>query len=64
MNNADLRDWNETIEKARASKQDAMERAIRTRGVRRRMHLVFSKLFGRIEAMGSRWRNEQMNSDE
>jgi hypothetical protein len=61
VNNQDLKGWNEPIEAARAAKLDAMETAIRKRGFRRKVYLMFARLFARIEAMGTRWRNQQMS---
>ncbi len=63
MTNEELAKWNAEIERARLAKLDAMELAMRNRGIPRRLALFSARLFAKVEALGKRWRNESMSED-
>ena len=64
MDNDELQKWNDGIEEVRGFKVDAMKRAMKARGWRRSVHRWFARLFGRIEAMGQRWRDAELHDNE
>lgn len=63
MNNEELGKWNASIEEARAAKLNAMERAVRSRGLQRRINLMFARWFEALAKMGARWRDMEINDD-
>ena len=64
MDNEELQKWNDGIEEVRGFRVDAMKRAMKARGWRRSVNLWFARLFGRIEAMGKRWRDAEIHDGE
>ncbi len=63
MRNDDLAAWNAEIERVRLMKVDAMEKAIRSRGVSRRVALISARMFAWVEKLGRKWRHDNMMDD-
>lgn len=63
MNNDELRKWNDQLDELRRYKIKATKWALKSRGLRRAVALLFARFFGWVESLGKRLRNEQMRDD-
>lgn len=62
MKNHDLENINRDIEEAAGFKKQALEAALRHRaGWRRSVHLWFARFFERMERLGKRIREDELN---